>query len=242
MTNITGGRINQKLRTRNALVDAASELLRAGQPFTVNDVADIARVGRTTAYRYFPTGDALVTQATVHAINLVGDQNLGKQFEAVDEPEQRLKLVVDSGDAGIREHERLYRTMLRLSLSDNADDVPGGIQRSELREQIIDRALADLKKTLGAKRYHMLTAALNVFIGIEAHVVLTDVNHLDLDQAYEVKLWATKLLLQAALAEAEAGRQGRAARVKAASPGKAASPAKPGPKTRKSASAGNAKS
>lgn len=211
MSNITGGRINQKLRTRDALVEVAADLLRTGEPFTVNDVADLARIGRTTAYRYFPTVDSLILQATVHAINSVGEKNLERSFESVDLPEDRLQLVMKTAESGLHEHERLYRTMLRLSLGDGADDLPGSIQRSQLRQQMIGMAISGLKKTLGPKRHKMLAAALNVYVGIEAHIVLLDVEDMDAEQASQVKLWATRLLLRGALEEAEHARLQRAA-------------------------------
>src|SRR5579885_891690 len=58
------GRIAQKERTRSELLRAAGELLRAGSVPTVSDVADAARISRTTAYRYFPTQELLLAEAT----------------------------------------------------------------------------------------------------------------------------------------------------------------------------------
>jgi hypothetical protein len=45
------GRTQQKVRTRNALIQAARELLGTGVTPTVEQAADAARVSRTTAYR-----------------------------------------------------------------------------------------------------------------------------------------------------------------------------------------------
>jgi AcrR family transcriptional regulator len=54
-------RANQKSRTRAALVEAAARLLRDGPP-TVAEAADAARISRATAYRYFPTQEALLVE------------------------------------------------------------------------------------------------------------------------------------------------------------------------------------
>ena len=61
------GRVNQKLRTRDTLVNVAAEFIRRGKDFSVADVADRARVSRPTAYRYFSTPELLRAQATLFA-------------------------------------------------------------------------------------------------------------------------------------------------------------------------------
>src|SRR5918997_4358132 len=56
-------RANQKERTRAALVTAAAELLRRGAaPPTVAAAGEAAKVSRATAYRYFPTQEALLIE------------------------------------------------------------------------------------------------------------------------------------------------------------------------------------
>src|SRR5215470_13695957 len=65
--NWNRGRSAQKLRTRQALMDAAVELVRAGQHPTVSAVADRVGVSRATAYRYFPGQDLMLSEATIRA-------------------------------------------------------------------------------------------------------------------------------------------------------------------------------
>src|SRR5215208_3305174 len=52
------GRTNQKVRTRDALIAAARQLLAEGVTPTVEGAALEASIGRTTAYRYFPNSRA----------------------------------------------------------------------------------------------------------------------------------------------------------------------------------------
>ena len=54
------GRINQKRRTRVALKEAAAEFVRLGVTPTVAQVAEAALVSKSTAYRYFPSQEALL--------------------------------------------------------------------------------------------------------------------------------------------------------------------------------------
>ena len=62
-----GGRVNQKQRTRQAIVDAAIELIDEGSAPTVAEAAEAALVSRTTAYRYFPTQESLLLEVALHA-------------------------------------------------------------------------------------------------------------------------------------------------------------------------------
>src|SRR5581483_8043837 len=55
-------RVDQKLRTRAALLRAASELVAQGKSPSVAEVAESAQVSTATAYRYFPTQQALLVE------------------------------------------------------------------------------------------------------------------------------------------------------------------------------------
>src|SRR5690242_10582750 len=57
-------RDRQTRRTKRALLAAADELFAEGRVPTVADVAERADVGRATAYRYFPTQEALLLETT----------------------------------------------------------------------------------------------------------------------------------------------------------------------------------
>ncbi|HEY6523310.1 MAG TPA: hypothetical protein VIY10_06030, partial [Solirubrobacteraceae bacterium] len=49
-----GGRVNQKRRTRTAIIAACQELITAGAEINMPAVARAALVSEPTAYRYFP--------------------------------------------------------------------------------------------------------------------------------------------------------------------------------------------
>jgi AcrR family transcriptional regulator len=48
------GRVNQKTRTRMAILRAASELMFTGRDVSMPEIASAALVSEATAYRYFP--------------------------------------------------------------------------------------------------------------------------------------------------------------------------------------------
>ena len=101
----------RKARTRQALVDATRRLLAAGQTPQVEEAAEAAGISRTTAYRYFPNGRALLA-ATFPEIEM--DSLLGA--DPPEDPLARLEVVAESLTRRIVEHEPEYRAQLRLAL------------------------------------------------------------------------------------------------------------------------------
>src|SRR5829696_8937728 len=83
------GRVNQKARTRHALIAAARELLIQGDTPSVEDAAAAATISRATAYRYFPNQRSLLAAAhpEVEITSLLGS-------DPAVEPEARLDAVV----------------------------------------------------------------------------------------------------------------------------------------------------
>src|SRR5579862_9773490 len=57
------GRVNQKRRTRAAIVAACQELITAGAEINMPAVARAALVSEPTAYRYFPDLGSLLEEA-----------------------------------------------------------------------------------------------------------------------------------------------------------------------------------
>lgn len=200
-TSLVTGRVNQKLRTRNTLVTVAAELLRRGEQFSVADVADRAHVGRTTAYRYFPTLELLTAHAALWKIARL-EQN---EFDHVfDQPaaRERVDALVVASDRSTRRHEKEYRAMLRMSL----ERAPRSEQllplRTAFRREALMQALAPIQKELGGKRLERLVGALCMVMGIEALIVTNEVARIAPDQALGVKRWAADVMLAAALDEA----------------------------------------
>src|SRR3954468_5236556 len=60
------GRLNQKRRTRSAIVAAAQAIFDQGETPTVAKAAEDALVSRTTAYSYFPTQESLLFELSIN--------------------------------------------------------------------------------------------------------------------------------------------------------------------------------
>src|SRR5467141_692374 len=85
------GRVDQKRRTRDALIAAARQLVATGTTPTIEAAAEAAAISRTTAYRYFPNQRALLVAAhpETGAASLLPEH-------APDDVQTRLDIVIDA--------------------------------------------------------------------------------------------------------------------------------------------------
>jgi AcrR family transcriptional regulator len=193
------GRINQKQRTRQALVDAATALAANGRPLTIADVAEAARVSVATAYRYFSNPNDLVLEAAVArspASEIMADLP-DDPADRIDEVVRRLA-EIQFGD------EALWRAMLRADLERWAHEavldpearVPA---RGTNRLDMVEEALAPLAEQLPPELHRRLIMATMLVCGMEALVAARDACGLEPDEATKVMRWAARALLQVAL-------------------------------------------
>jgi AcrR family transcriptional regulator len=194
--NVKRPRVQQKARTRKALVDAAIEFVRAGRDFSVADVADAALVGRATAYTYFKTKESLHAQAVLTFVASNDFPAFDEIFARTDDADARVQAVVDASDASIRLHESQYRALLRSSLEDEKDAALP--RRPANRRQWLNDALQPLRGSLDRTAFDRLVGALSLCIGIEAHVTLRDVCGFNESEAHDIKRWAAAALVEAA--------------------------------------------
>jgi AcrR family transcriptional regulator len=188
------GRSAQKLRTRQALMDAAVELVRAGQRPTVSAVADRVGVSRATAYRYFPSQDLMLSEAAIRAAADAADGAPSVVTTATEPAEVAAAIARLAGQYAI-DHEERLRTSLRLSL-----DPHSGYQRPGRRGRWVDEILASAGDGLDPAARARLSAALHLVLGVDPIIVLTDVAGLNRDQALDVLEWAAAALVRAAIA------------------------------------------
>jgi AcrR family transcriptional regulator len=210
---------NQKARTRGALVEAARALLRAGTPPTVPEAADAAKVSRATAYRYFPTQEALLVElADIGPASAPVEEMLaGLKSEEVDE---RVLGLVDTFNSVVVAEEAPMRNALRIYLDTWLQNQRGGAAAPPVREgrrmRWLEEALVPARRQLAPEQFRRLQAVLALTTGIEALVVMKDVCRLDDERALATLRWAAAALLEASLAgtgsrrgEARPGRRAR---------------------------------
>ena len=191
----SGGRTQQKGRTRQALIEAARGLLAEGITPTVEHAAAAASISRTTAYRYFSNQQALLVAAhpEIDKRSLLPD-------DAPADPELRLDACIKAFTRQNVETEPQLRAMLRLAL----DAGPPSRQTPLLRQgraiRWIEDALAPLKEAMSVDEIHRLAVAIRSATGIEALVWLTDVAGLSRQEASAVMRWSARAMLRSAIA------------------------------------------
>ena len=192
----SAGRTHQKQRTRQALIDAARDLMARGITPKVDEAAANAFISRTTAYRYFPNQRALLIAAHPE----IEARSLLPEVPPAD-PEARLDIVIQSFLHLIVDTEPQQRTMLRLSL-DPEPSVRGELPLRQGRAiGWISEALAPLGSRMSKAEVRRLAVAIRSAAGIEALVWLTDIAGLSRKQAVEVMRGSARALLRSALAD-----------------------------------------
>jgi AcrR family transcriptional regulator len=187
------GRVNQKLRTRNAILHAAVELMRTGREVTMLEVAKAALVSEATAYRYFPDLASLLQEA------MAGQ---------MPTPVEALREVVDSRDpvervAAATEHLlRLvltYQGATRAMIAATITRPSAAAARPGLRFGLIDHALTPIEGVLDAAKLAQLKNDLAVVVSAEALFCLTDLCGLAPEDAIASAVHTATTLTRAAL-------------------------------------------
>jgi AcrR family transcriptional regulator len=191
-----GARVNQKARTRAAIVQAVQELGRSGAEITMPSVAKAALVSEATAYRYFPDLVTLLLEA---------DEGTWP------DPAEALAPVADSADPverigfaagllldGVLANESGVRAM-----------IAGSITRPELaarrpghRFGLIDAALAPAADRLDPAVLAQLRRDLAVVVSADALFTLTDLCELSKPDAVDSAVHTARTLTQAAFSGA----------------------------------------
>src|SRR5690606_11001023 len=195
------GRANQRHRTRKDLLVAAAQLSRDGHKPSLEAVAEAARVSRATAYRYFPSIDALLVESALDLETPTPQALFGPG--APGDPVARLEAVDAAFEAMITANEGAMRLMLAETVRGRAGggDGDGVPARQNRRTPLIDGALEPLRGELKPGALKRLRQALAVMIGTEAFIVCRDVLGLDEAEARRARRWAIRALVEAARRE-----------------------------------------
>ena len=178
MTTLSGegGRVNQKARTRAAIVDACGDLVRSGAEVTMPEVARRALVSEATAYRYFPDLISLLREALEGAWPDPAEALAPVAHSA--QPAVRVAFACEHLLRGVHEYQGAVRAMISHTIAAPAD----ARARPGIRFGLIDYALAPFERqpgpdgppALAPEAVTALKQELAVVVSAEAFFVLTD--------------------------------------------------------------------
>jgi AcrR family transcriptional regulator len=196
------GRVNQKRRTRAAIVAACQWLITAGADINMPAVARAALVSEPTAYRYFPDLASLLEEALA---GIEPDPAAALAAGAdPDDPVERVAYAAELLGRLVIERQGAIRALMSVSI------VRGTARavRPGYRFALIDQALAPLsghKRGIDAATLEQLRRDLAVVISAEAVLTLTDLYGLDPGAAVASVVHTARLITEATLRRVGAG-------------------------------------
>lgn len=195
-TRFAGERVNQKTRTRIALLDAARQLIERGEDPTLELVAETALVSRATAYRYFSSAEAVLAEASIDGPDLGTPDEVLSTLDPRADIADRVEHVVRHVSRRLVANPRATHLMMR-SVYDLWLIEPDS--RVGRRIDFLEAALGDQDDSLDPDQRSRLLHGLALVCGAEAVLSALDVCRLDADEAIETIAWAARSLVHQSL-------------------------------------------
>jgi AcrR family transcriptional regulator len=196
-----------RARTRKLMLDTAIALMQQGETPSVTDVAEAAEVSRATAYRYFPSQADLIHAVVDEALGPI----LGWESDSSDAAD-RIEDLLGVSMPRIAEFEATFKAALKLSLEQWAQRQAGTLGEEPPfkrghRVELLQSAIAPLRKTLPRRQFQRLAQALSLTYGLEVLIILKDLWGLEDNETQSVAQWAAHALVRAAVSEAAATKR-----------------------------------
>ena len=186
------GRVNQKIKTRTRILQAAKQLMAKNEKISLEDIAREAKVSRATIYRYFSNIDLLCTETSLD-IHHVSPPDLLEEVKELT-LEQRILFVQNYYNQLAQDHELLFRRYLSSVLTASVDSKQKlrGARRAETMNLILDSVGSGLSKT---NRKHLKNIS-TVLMGLDALIVAKDVCGLSNQETHNTLEWGMKMILK----------------------------------------------
>ena len=183
--------MNQKERTRQAIVAATRDLARAGGEVTMPAVARSALVSEATAYRYFPDLASLLREALAGV--WPSPETALAPVAGSDDPVERVACATEA----LLRHVLSYQGAVRATIAATITRPGGGAMRPGHRFGLIDEALRPV--AAGTAGLAQLKQDLAVVISAEALFTLTDLCGLSPEDAIASAVHTARTLTRAAI-------------------------------------------
>jgi AcrR family transcriptional regulator len=190
---VNRGRVNQKARTRMAIVAAARALTETGADVNMPAIATRALVSEATAYRYFPDLVSLLSEALdgVWPSPAVALEPVAHSAD----PVERIGFATEFLLRGVLRYQGAVRAMIAGTITrpQSAGMRPGQ------RFALMDEALAPVADGLDAAVLERLKQDLAIVMSAEGLLVLTDLCGLSGDDAVAAAVRPARTITAAAV-------------------------------------------
>ncbi len=191
-SEITKGRINQKLQTRTEILNAARELMQEEKKVTLEDVAQKANISRATMYRYFSNIGLLFTEASLDIHHKTPEQ-LSDGVKNMSF-EERLFYIQKHYNKLALDNEIGFRRYLSAVLSESI--VSQKTLRGGRRTEALMKTLEPFRDQFSNATYKKLISISSVLMGIDSIIICKDVCNLDNQETEETLKWALDMILK----------------------------------------------
>jgi AcrR family transcriptional regulator len=168
---------------------------------TISEVAKYSGVSRATAYRCFPSKEAM--------LGAMVSQSLGPMRTFASEKTQGKERVIELLNRSfprLAKHEATLRTAVQISLEQQALAKAGMIKEKPYRRghriHILDKALEPLNTKLPKDIYLQLHKALSMVYGVEIFIVMKDIWNDKNKHVLDTMVWMAEALIDSAIRQA----------------------------------------
>ena len=187
------GRKNQKLKTRDRILESAQHILKKKRNVTIEEVASHADISRATIYRYYSNIDILAAEAILdlntksseEIIEEIKDLGLKDAILAVQEYYNNLTI----------DHEAGFRKYMSVVLNEEQSKQMRGARRKKTLAMLLKQRNTKLK----SQEIENLVNVATVLMGIEPFVVTKDVCHLNNKESKQVLHWGLEKIIDSVI-------------------------------------------
>lgn len=186
------GRVNQKIKTRSQILNAAKLLMSKNKSTSLEEVAREANVSRATIYRYFPNIDLLSTEASLD-IFYQSPETLFNEVKGKDLLNQ-IHHIQNYYNGLAQDHEMIFRRYLSAVLNESIASKKKirGARRVAVMELVLD----SYKQTFSQKELTNLKNLSSILMGIDSLVVAKDVCGLTNKETDATLKWGIEMILK----------------------------------------------
>jgi AcrR family transcriptional regulator len=190
--SLNEGRINQKIKTRVRILNAAKTLMSKNKNTSLEEIASEAKVSRATIYRYFPNLELLYNEASLDIHYLSPDA----LFEKVKDMtlENRIYYIQNYYNQLAQDHELIFRRYLSAVLKESI--VSKKKIRGARRIDAMNLILESSKNKIPKKELKNLRNLATILMGIDAQIVAKDVCNLTSKEANQTLKWGIEMILK----------------------------------------------